>query len=364
MNSSVLFISTGYRDNSSGGREMLSRLNYEILKDIFEENFFDYHIDSSKNKKRYTFIIKKIFFGEIDGLNKKIYLEIAKKIKEYKISHVFLDGSNLGGAARFIKNIDCKVTVITFFHNVESKFFFDLLKVNKTFKALAVLIANFFSERMAIKNSDKIFCLTKVDSEILKRIFSREADSILPLSLKDRYFDESFSDPQLSLKDYILFVGGRFYANEYGIKWFLKYVSPYIRFKTVVIGKGFEKISENYKDNENICIIGEVDNIGKWYKHSQFVVAPIFHGSGMKTKVGEALMFGKRIYATKEALIGYELLPNTAYTICCSAEDFIKEINLHEQVHSFDQEQRLRELFLDLYSETASKERLYRAIFR
>ena len=36
------------------------------------------------------------------------------------------------------------------------------------------------------------------------------------------------------------------------------------------------------------------------------MVAPIFSGSGMKTKVAESSGYGKTVFATSEAIIGYE----------------------------------------------------------
>ena len=47
-------------------------------------------------------------------------------------------------------------------------------------------------------------------------------------------------------------------------------------------------------------------NLSNSYKNSKFIVVPIFYGSGMKTKVAEAFSYGKTVFITKEASIGYE----------------------------------------------------------
>jgi hypothetical protein len=36
-----------------------------------------------------------------------------------------------------------------------------------------------------------------------------------------------------------------------------------------------------------------------WYEHANLIISPIFSGSGMKSKVGEAMMFGKKYWHTK-----------------------------------------------------------------
>ncbi|HSF13623.1 MAG TPA: glycosyltransferase, partial [Erythrobacter sp.] len=50
---------------------------------------------------------------------------------------------------------------------------------------------------------------------------------------------------------------------------------------------------------------GAVDDLSPWYAGAALVIAPILSGSGMKTKVAEALMHGKRVAGTSEAFVGY-----------------------------------------------------------
>lgn len=73
----------------------------------------------------------------------------------------------------------------------------------------------------------------------------------------------------------------------------------------MIVGQGMEALRGEFGASPNISIVGAVDDLAHCYAGACCVVAPIFEGSGMKTKVAEALMFGKRIIGTSEAFSGY-----------------------------------------------------------
>ena len=50
-----------------------------------------------------------------------------------------------------------------------------------------------------------------------------------------------------------------------------------------------------------------LDDLGEYYRNCDVVIAPIFEGSGMKTKTTEALMWGKYIIGTNESFCGFAI---------------------------------------------------------
>ena len=90
-----------------------------------------------------------------------------------------------------------------------------------------------------------------------------------------------------------------------GLDWFLKYVLPYIDCKLMVIGREMKKYSSP-DITEKVEIIGEVEDLSVYYEMADAIICPIFIGDGMKTKTAEAMMYGKTIFATDEALEGYD----------------------------------------------------------
>jgi glycosyltransferase involved in cell wall biosynthesis len=89
-------------------------------------------------------------------------------------------------------------------------------------------------------------------------------------------------------------------------------------------------------------------------------VAPIFDGSGMKTKVAEAMMHGKKVVGTPEAFSGYEDVVAQAGWVCSSPDEFLKAMAEAQAniVQAFDAE--LRCLYLNHYSFDAARAQLSR----
>ena len=128
--------------------------------------------------------------------------------------------------------------------------------------------------------------------------------------------------------------------------------------KILVVGKGFENWKSNLERNGNVEVIGGVDSVVPWYLGASFVVAPIFDGSGMKTKVAEALMFGKRIVGTPEAFTGYEEHLAEIGVVCRTSDEFIAAMRDEIVLGAPDQPERLRRIFLENYSLEAARQRL------
>ncbi len=250
------------------------------------------------------------------------------------------------------------VEISTFFHNVEARFFMGSLKQTKSLRALAVLIVNYLAERKAVRYSDKIICLSERDSRLLGKLYGRAATHVSPMALQDRRPTDLDVSARENREMFALFVGGVFYANRAGIGWFVKHVVPHISIKVCIVGRGFEDFKSELEREGKVNVVGSVDSLAKWYRDSHFVIAPMFDGSGMKTKVAEALMYGKKVIGTPEAFSGYEGVAERAGWICATAEDFVAAIGQAKEriVHSFDPE--MRALYVEKYSYPAARSRL------
>ena len=92
------------------------------------------------------------------------------------------------------------------------------------------------------------------------------------------------------------------------------------------------KIENIYKNKLNILCLGTVKDLSNIYENSEFIVAPIFGGSGMKTKVAEAAGYGKFVFGTNEALIGYEKYIGEICALCKNKDEYIKNINNYKNI--------------------------------
>lgn len=104
-------------------------------------------------------------------------------------------------------------------------------------------------------------------------------------------------------------------------------------------------------------VVGFVNDLSEYYAKAQFVIAPIFDGSGMKTKVAEALMHGKRVVGTPDAFVGYEFAVGACW-VCHTADDFVEAIGRAQNEIKDLFDQSLRSIYLQHYSLPAAEERL------
>lgn len=265
--------------------------------------------------------------GYLDGGSPAAAEKVARELTDAGADTLFVDGSNYGRLAERIKKRLPAVRVITCFHNCETAFFWGSLKSRRSLKAALILFANFLAERSAVRYSDDVVTLTERDSDSLKTVYGRGATSIFPMFLSSR--EKPSISPPYRLQggeDYVLFVGGAFYANLRGATWFAREVSPYLELKTLIVGAGFEGHRSKLEKHKNVHVVGAVQDLAPFYAGAKLVVAPIFEGSGMKTKVAEALMFQKVVVGTRQALAGYEQGIGSVCIECETAKDFVQAI--------------------------------------
>lgn len=339
-----------------GGREMLCKLNQDALVSIFCANIFVFELPPARPSTLGEIV--NAFRGHIDGLTAQTIDDAIDRIQRENVRQVFVDGSNLGGIVPALKRRLTNVEVTSFFHNVEARFFWGALATTKTPRALAVFIANFLAERKATRLSDKRICLSERDSRLLEKLYGKGATHIAPMALADKLHPGTVAPAPVEAEPFALFVGGNFYANRDGIAWFVQHVAPLIDIKVCVVGKGMEDMRAQLEIPGRVEVVGPVDSLAEWYRRARFVIAPIFDGSGMKTKVAEALMYGKKIVGTPEAFSGYEdVLPQAGW-MCKTRDEFVSAIVEAQATITQCFDMNLRQIYEQRYSMTAATERL------
>lgn len=350
-----------------GGRELLCQLNYDLLYTVFGDNLLKYSLKSQRQSGLVGLF--NALRGHIDGIDKAQLDLVSRLILEKRVQKVFIDGSNLGSFVAALKHRHPNIESVTFFHNVEASFFWGSFLSRRSLKTFLVLLANWISETKAVKKSSKIVCLSHRDSRLLKHLYGRAATHISPIALKDSLSTPTIFKQQLPSERFALFVGGTFFANIKAVEWYAQHIAASVCIPLYVVGHGFELLRPRFKHISNMIIIGSVDSLSDWYWKSHVVVAPIFHGSGMKTKVAEALMHGKRVIGTPEAFSGYEDIGSVAGWCCRNSQEFIEAMHdaIASDLPSFDPQLRIiydsrysfeasRKRFLDILGETTVSE--------
>lgn len=310
----VLFITfNGIKDAPFGGPKGSIR-NFESLKNI--ANVFPYQIQKHSNFKSTLSLIQ----GNLPPLLNSDIAELKDIIKRENIDYIFYD-SSLMGKIQMILNLPN----VIFCHNCEKDYLEVRFENNNTIKKNIYKPYIFENESEAVKLANCVCTFTKRDSQTLYKYYGRYADIIIPLSIKD-YLDESKkTDYQISSKCLLLGPAGT--ANNEAFTWFIKNVSPYLTCQTVIAGKGMEALKPY--ESDKVKVIGFVESLQDIYASVDCVAIPLLSGGGMKVKTAEALMYGKYVFGTDEAFIGYNSLYHNeeAGKLCKSADDFIQEIN-------------------------------------
>jgi glycosyltransferase involved in cell wall biosynthesis len=350
----VLFVTSSPAVSAIGGRQRLGLLNRGILSELFGDHLVV--VELKRPVRRSLKSLAGAFQGYIDGLNRELIAQLIHDCKRGEFGLVFLDGSNLGELASAVKRAVPFLPVCTFCHNVEARFFWGALKQRRSLRALAVLAVNYLAERKSVRHSDTLIALSTRDSLGLQRLYGRGATHISAMAL-----DEPPTTPSSAAGErqrYVLFVGGNFYANRAGMRWFAEKVAPRVAMKALVVGQGFEALKAELDRPGQVEVIGTVDGLAPWYRGAHVVIAPIFDGSGMKTKVAEALMFGKKIVGTTEAFSGYEDVTESAGWCCATADEFVAALTKAETLELPEFDPALWALYHSKFSRAAACKRM------
>lgn len=344
----ALFITSTLEGRGGGG--IIAKRNILLLQQILgKENVEIFNINRRK-ESLYT-IYERCFFAYVVGVNKTVIKNIVDRMQQFNL--IWIDGSFYGSIAKEIKRAGYQGKIVTFFHNIERYFC-----KRKWFEKLLYPFYNgpiVRSEINAIFYSTNVITLTERDASYVKHYNKKAHITILPSSLNDKFEDiNGYSNATSLLKNkeiQLLFVGSYFYANISGISWFIDNVLPHVYAKLTIVGANMDKLP--YKKTNKLEINGYVDDLGVYYRESDIVIAPIFEGSGMKTKTTEALMWGKYIIGTNESFCGFEINDMIGLK-CNTAEEFIIGINKLIENGYRKYNKYSRELYLKKYSLNSS----------
>lgn len=300
--------------NPQNGGQKCSLRNYRLLQQsLGEENvylcMFSNHQYNNLTSNEMIYPTYKnnieMFFNVLFLLNvcnKQTAKKVRKDICRLDIDFIFVDSSTIG---YLIEKLDLKKPIICFFHNIEVNYAWNKYK-HEGKKYIIAYLSYKYNEKCAAKIANRIILLNKRDQKEMERLYQRKADLFLPIT-----FDDEFNPQKVRKQSHekveLLFVGSFFKPNVEGLLWFINEVMTQLdknKYILRIVGKNLETLKETITV-DNIDVIGTVDDLSQYYYEADAVVIPIFYGDGMKVKTAEAMMFGKNIIATDEALEGY-----------------------------------------------------------
>jgi len=383
MSKTVLFIRYKKPDGIKEGGEQATYRNYSILCELFgQKQVEDYYVHSNSEHKTIWSKIKNlpyIFRNYYLGLTPQKVRQICKIAQDKDI--VFIDRSIFGIIAKALKENDFKGKIVTFFQNAEVVYYQARYPKYAPYRPLLLHCIN-QNDAYAVRFSDLTICMNSRDSNELQKRYNKKADVIIPVTLEDKQPNET--DEPLANPPTALFLGSYFPANVEGILWFIEHVLPHVDINLQIVGKGMDQLESKIKqwrhsehrkesagkqilhyvqdDTSKIQIFSDVENIAPFFEQADFVISPIFKGSGMKIKTCEAMMYGKIIIGTTESFEGYNVdfekvgaLANTKDEFIFAIEQIFKKNDNKFNVYS-------RNYFLQNHSNDTAK-RMFEFVF-
>jgi len=274
---------------------------------------------------------------------------------------VFICTSVLGMVARRLRQTGYKGRIVCFFHNVESEYY--KARVPKYFPLKEVIVrCAARNDRFCIECADLRVALTERDADKLQTEYGRAVDYVVPVSFADKCADMEFDkEAYTSVRPLCLFIGSNFPANTEGVLWFVQHVLPHVDIDFRVVGKGMGEL-KRHSCMKDVEVVGDVPDLTPYFLSADFMVLPVFSGSGMKVKTCEALMYGKNIIGSAETFVGYDLDTHKCGMQCDTTQQFIDALNFFAShpVKRFNNYSR--NVFLEKYSDSRVEE-LFREIF-
>lgn len=297
-------------------------LNQEkILKIVFENDFFKFTLPE---ESFFQVQLNKLFFM-FPGMQHRLLRIIAAEIQRLLPDYVYIETSLYGVVAEYLKKRFPNICIISYFHNIEIEYARAYVSFLKPKSWYFYMMAK-YNESRAVKYSDLCFSITERDKNLMKKLYGRAADFVMPFSLENKIAQSELKclDANiLSEGRNALFVGSNFFGNTQGLFWFVENVLPHVDIHLTIVGSG---MTEVFKNTEKITVFDFVDILDEFYKKSDFVIIPVISGSGMKTKTAEAMMWGKTIVGTRNAFEGFDCLKLPGIYCCKTAQEFVETI--------------------------------------
>lgn len=347
MKKKILFVTTRFIYPVNDGRKVVL---YNYCKGLskqlgYEVSLFAF-VDEKERQEKQPDFISKIYYGEVPGkiekvknllfksiisrkwplqvsvyYSKKSKKNLLKVIDEYKPDIVICD---MARTAEYLKDLDeNKYNKILDMDDLISKRYLRQLDSNSVgasaigaySKKLPKFLNKLSSCSFIIKNVlkmeadilskyemkiskfyDHVVFVSPIETEEFNKKIKSNKSTTITIGVDYNYFSKQFKCKKLH--NYIGYLGNMYVAhNKDAVYNFIENIFPIILKEKPdavfrIIGRCPKELIDKYKDNKNIEVTGEVDDIRKYMQECEVSVAPFIYGTGIKTKILETMAMG------------------------------------------------------------------------
>jgi len=228
----------------------------------------------------------------------------------------------------------------------------------KKFSYLIELVKMNRYEKKIYPRFDRCVVVSETDKLALQQNCPAANIITIPNGVDTEYFN---STSQSEEGDYLslLFSGNMNYPpNVHAVLWFVENVWPRVkvffpRLKLYIVGRNPSPSLERLKADKHIIITGYVEDIRPYFDRASIYICPMISGTGIKTKLLEAMAMRKPIIASSLSLQGIpDSKDNDCLLISDTPSDFSEKVIGLLENHNYRQNLGMaaRHFVSDLYS--------------
>jgi len=183
-------------------------------------------------------------------------------------------------------------------------------------------------EREILTKYASVVVLTGRDQQLLHEFAPGLKSIVIPTGVDTAFFTPIHSANRNAT---ILYVGHyRHYPNYDAVRHFVKDILPRItreihNARFLIVGSGMRKDLMELS-SDNVAVIGEVEDVRKYFFESRVFVAPVRLGGGIKGKVLEAMAMGIPVVASREASTGIRCVPGRDVLVADTDAEFAAHV--------------------------------------
>lgn len=266
----------------------------------------------NKIKREFLFLFCLIPRDVTDNVTPEIGRIIKSHLKDNRYDIVQIEYFYAWKYVKYIKN---STSVIlsndAYFETVRQICRYENNLVKKAIRYFEYLVTRRY-ELKAYTNFDWVFFISFNDMNIVKRCSELEKFKLIPVAME---FDCRETGVSVG-KNTMVFVGGmQAFFNRDAVFYFCKEIFPLILSKNtearfVIVGSTRGTGIKKLDSSPNITVTGAVPDVKPYIEKSALYVAPLRIGTGIKTKILEAMALGKAVITTSVGVQGLNVENN------------------------------------------------------
>jgi polysaccharide biosynthesis protein PslH len=181
-------------------------------------------------------------------------------------------------------------------------------------------------ERWALKRADRVIAISDADHARFQALMPGVCAVTVSPGLKlEPYYR---ADPSCAVPGLIVFIGAlNWHVNILAAQWMVQDVLPLVRERVkhatlALVGRSPGSEVCDLAEQPGVTVHADVPDVIPWLERAGVVVAPLQVGSGVQTKIVEAMAAGKAVVTTPIGAEGLDVTPGKHLSIASDARGF------------------------------------------